>query len=149
MAELVGWRSHVIVPNVSWGLGLKHECDLLVLDKNRRFTEIEIKVTAQDLRRDFIKPHGHMDSRITRLVFAVPESILEIAVDLVPKHCGIISVKMGGSGAWEAQWIRRGKHRPGPSKLDEKTVSKFMELGCMRVWSLKRTLNQRYERARK
>lgn len=50
---LLNFRVYTIVPNVSWGLGLGHECDLLALDQQRRFTEIEIKISKSDLVRDF------------------------------------------------------------------------------------------------
>ena len=31
VAKLFGYRSHLIVPNISWGLDFKHELDLLIL----------------------------------------------------------------------------------------------------------------------
>lgn len=148
VAELVGWRTHVIVPNVSWGLGLNHECDLLVLDAKSKFTEIEIKVTLSDLKRDFSKFHGHRSDMITRLVYAVPDTLTDQALALVPRHCGIIEVKfVEAGGRFQAYWVRNCKHRnengPGPE-----TITKFLKLGCMRVWTLKQTLNQRTDAAR-
>jgi hypothetical protein len=77
VAELIGYRNHTIVPNVSWGLGLRHECDMLVLDKKGQFTEIEIKISLADLKADFKKPHGHASKIITRLVYAIPKDMLE------------------------------------------------------------------------
>ena len=43
------YRANLIVPNISWGLGL-HECDLLVLTSSGYATEIEIKVSKADLK---------------------------------------------------------------------------------------------------
>ena len=90
VVRLLNPRLNAIVPNVSWGLGLRHECDLLVLDARNRFTEIELKVSKADLKRDFQKPHGHSSDFISRLVYAVPLELLETAIELVPKQHGII-----------------------------------------------------------
>ena len=93
VARLIGWQSNTIVPNVYWGLGLRHEADLLVLDQKGRFTEIEIKVSKSDLKADFKKGHSHESSIISRMVFAVPESLVSTVTDLAPKKYGIISVQ--------------------------------------------------------
>lgn len=159
VAKLIGWRTHTIVPNVSWGLGLSHECDMLALDQRGRFTEIEIKISVADLRADLKKGHGHRSQIISRLVFAMPLDLCEKWGHLVPKGCGIISVdwaqrnKFVGPGnamqmvtltVPEAQWYRPCKHNVVmlPS---EKQVQKFMTLGCMRIWSLKE-VNHRLQR---
>lgn len=44
IANALGFRQNIIVPNVSWGAGL-HECDLLVISKYNWATEIEIKIS--------------------------------------------------------------------------------------------------------
>ena len=139
VAGLINYRRNAIVPNVSWGLGLDHECDLLVLDATGRFTEIEIKTSAQDLRRDFEKWHKHRSNIISRLVYAVPEAILELTQELVPPGQGIIAVVWNGY-QYKAEWVRRCKHDKKKGKPDAKTVSRFYELGLMRVWSLKQKL---------
>ena len=45
IAEWVGTRTHLVVPNVSYGMYV-HECDLFVLSKSGYATEIEIKITV-------------------------------------------------------------------------------------------------------
>jgi hypothetical protein len=159
VAKLLGWRTNTIVPNVSWGLGLRHECDMLVLDQRGRFTEIEIKISVADLRADLKKGHGHRSEIISRLVFAMPLDLCEKWDHLVPSGCGIIAVdwakrnkfigpdralKMVTLTVPEAQWYRGSKHKviKMPS---EKQVIKFMNLGCMRIWSLKE-VNHRLQR---
>lgn len=144
VAELIGWRQHVIVPNVSWGLGLSHECDLLILDDKSRFTEIEIKISKHDLKRDFDKIHGHTSALITRLVYALPAELIEHAKAIIPEPCGIIAVKYNeGRRKFEAEWTRRCRHRKRMKEIPEHTIRKFLELGCMRIWSLKQTLQRR------
>lgn len=146
VANLIGYRTHTIVPNVSWGLGLRHECDMLVLDDKDRFTEIEIKVSKSDLKADFNKGHGHYSGIITRLIYAVPTDLLETAKELVPPKCGIIEVLTipPKDKTWlpvhRAQWIRRCRHRKPDRPVTDETIRKFMMLGCMRIWSLKTCL---------
>lgn len=127
---LLNPRKNAIVPNVSWGLGLRHECDLLYLDDKNRFTEVELKVSKYDLLADFKKPHGHISSFISRLAYAVPENLLELAIEVVPKECGII---VAYEDMIYAQWVRIPKH----NKLrvpDNKKIIKFLKLGTIRIW---------------
>lgn len=141
VAGLIGYRTCTIVPNVSWGLGLKHECDMLALDANGRFTEIEIKVSKQDLKADAKKPHGHSSNIISRLVYAVPDGLSEYAMLEIPKHCGLISVKWDTRlNNFKASWVKQCKHNKAIGKPSVQVISKFMSLGCMRIWSLKTAL---------
>lgn len=63
------------------GLYLNHECDLLVLDKNNRFTEVEIKISMSDLKADFKKYHAHKAKYISRLVYAIPHDLLDKSME--------------------------------------------------------------------
>jgi len=140
VANLIGYRQNTIVPNVSWGMGFRHECDMLVLDKDNRFTEVEIKVSKSDLKADFKKAHGHSSKIISRLVYAVPRDLLDSALELVPPNCGIIVVddyERYGKLYYVAKWHRITRHDKQKSKPSDKQIRKFMELGCMRIWSLK------------
>lgn len=138
VAKLLNYRVYTIVPNVSWGLGLSHECDMLALDNKDRFTEIEIKTTLQDLKADFQKSHGHKSEIISRLVYAFPLDLLESALTLIPRSCGIIVVRPYPNGKkYKAEWYRVNKHDSKKKKPNSETIRKFMELGCMRIWSLK------------
>jgi len=67
-------RSHLVVPNVSWGF-LNHEADLLVMSKAKLLTEIEIKRSWSDFIADFKKDHDHSHPLIARFYYAVPSSI--------------------------------------------------------------------------
>jgi len=145
VAMLLDYRKYTIVPNVSWGLGLCHECDMLALSQDGYFTEIEIKISMSDLRHDFKKGHGHKSSIISRLVYAFPVEMLEKALPLIPTNCGIIVIqenyyidsnKVRHHKGWVAEWYRRTKGDKSKKPTD-KDVIKFMQLGCMRIWSLK------------
>lgn len=140
VAVLINYRKHVIVPNVSWGLGLNHECDMLILDGQNRFTEVEIKVSASDLKADFKKMHGHKSKIISRLIYAMPIELCEKYQDLIPKHCGIIAVREVSRydvTGYRAEWFRMCKHDKTKEKPNPQTIRKFLELGCMRIWTLK------------
>lgn len=78
--------------NVSWGM-FNHECDMLVLNKDNTFTEVEIKVSKADLKKDLKKWHGHKDRRIEKLYFAIPERLEnEEVFSLIPERAGIMVV---------------------------------------------------------
>ncbi len=145
IVELLGYRVHTIVPNVSFGLGLSHECDLLVLgNKSGRFTEIEIKISKSDFDADLKKKHNHYHKLITRLVFAVPEFLVDHARDVLPEKVGLIEVKWNTyRNRFDATWVRQCKHAKGSPVPPIKDVMKFMSLGCMRIWTLKKKLNSR------
>src|SRR5690606_22746028 len=86
-------RVNIIVRNVSWGMGLRHECDLLVLRKTGYCAEIEIKRSRADCRADLNKRHGHESDMIRELWFALPASIYESCRELVPERAGILVVE--------------------------------------------------------
>lgn len=89
-------RRYIIVPNVSWGLGL-HECDLLMVNKDGYGTEVEVKISRSDIIADQKKPHHrrHTCDRIKRLYFAIPTKLRHCR-DLIPAHAGIITVDDDG-----------------------------------------------------
>jgi hypothetical protein len=155
VANLINWRENTVVPNVSWGLGV-HECDILVLDKQDRLTEIEIKVTVADMKADAKKEHGHKSKIISRLAYAFPTEILDKCTPLVPQGAGIIAVDTVTKSsrypgldlkrpAYKARWVRRCKHDPNKSPIRNDTARKLMHLGCMRIWSLKAHNNVKNE----
>lgn len=137
-------RRYIIVPNVSWGLNL-HECDLLIVTKSGYATEIEIKISLSDLKREAKKKHDHSNQKIKEFYFAIPEKLLP-HINLIPEHAGIFVIKavqqVKGSDVWYA-YIE--KHRPATRNkfcrpLDAKELQQLTRLGCMRIWGLKQSL---------
>lgn len=142
VANLLNPRIHTIAPNISWGLGFKHECDLLVLDVKGRFTEVEIKISMADLKKDFEKPHGHFSPYIGRLVYAIPLEMLPDALPLIPPKCGIITVARRNypnkyQGPFKASWYKQCLHRKDTELVPDWMREKFYQLAAMRIWSLK------------
>ena len=135
VARLLNYRVYTIVPNVSWGANLRHECDMLAIDGGGRLTEIEIKISMSDLKADFKKKHNHESKIISRLVYAMPEKMIEKGLPLIPKWSGIISVRWTGN-SFKAKWVRLARHRHEGKPTDGQ-IKNIMRLGCMRIWSLK------------
>jgi hypothetical protein len=153
-------RMHLIVPNVSWGLGLRHEADMLIVSKSGYCDEIEIKVTASDIKADLGKRYDHWeDPRIARVWFAVPAALKDCPH--IPQRAGILSVRRcawrvdaEGVGAWRDWMPEDGGYtdfvdvvRPAAlrdkatrRKLSDADRLRLAELGAMRVWALKSAL---------
>jgi hypothetical protein len=126
-----------VVPNVYWGLGFSHELDLLSINKASLIgTEIEIKVSKGDLKRDLEKRHQHYDQRIQLLYFAGPADLEDAFLEYVPKEAGIITVCKVGSH-YQCT-IRRRPRRPkyNSYKFTEKEIRQLLHLGNMRYWKL-------------
>jgi len=75
-------RNNIVIPNVSWGF-LNHEADLLVVTREKRLIEVEIKRSWQDFITDFKKRHHHSDKKLFKMYYAVPISIAEKVFDFL------------------------------------------------------------------
>lgn len=134
VARLFNYRANLIVPNVYWGLNLRHECDLLIVTPARYATEVEIKVTASDVRADKKKRHDHDSVKIRRFFFAVPDYLADCP-DL-PEDAGLIKVDSQGHFR-QARIVRRPRFNKAARPLTEAEYNKLAQLGCMRIWDLK------------
>ena len=128
----------VMCLNVSWGM-FNHECDILVLNKDNSFTEIEIKISKADLKKDLTKNHGHKDyrNRIHKLYFAIPETLESPDVfELIPERAGIMVVY----GSHPKTYIKiRRQAEPQlingkPYIATEKEIRKMAYLMQFRFW---------------
>jgi hypothetical protein len=141
IARHFDWRRHIIVPNISYGLGL-HECDLLIFTRAGYATEVEIKISLSDLKKDAKKEHKHgidyvgwsgikEEDRIKYLYFAIPEK-LEKHADLIPGQAGIFVIK----GDCPVQMLR---HAQAKSRycFTKDEMYNIARLGTMRIWTYK------------
>ena len=131
ISKYFGIRKHVIVPNVSWGLGL-HECDLLILSNSNYATEVEIKISLADLKKDKEKRHGHRSKKIKYLYFAIPSKLAK-HIEYIPLRAGVLVVNSKG----KVFCIAKPVHNKGCRKFEQREVNKMLELGIMRTWKLK------------
>ena len=134
IAEWVGTRTHLVVPNVSYGMYV-HECDLFVLSKSGYATEIEIKISVSDLRADAKKWHAHRSRRIKFLYFAVPEQMRKCMGE-IPENAGVIVVSDGG----HCELLRKPTANKLALKLSADDQFQLARLGALRIWGLKREL---------
>lgn len=137
ISKYFGIRTHIIVPNLSYGLSGMHECDLFALRSSGYAIEIEIKRSKADLLRDFSKKHDHSDERICELYYAIPIELLDSCKDLIPIHCGIITCNYRKNGNLYAECFRTAKRNKGSRSLTIEEQLKVARLGCLRIWNLK------------
>lgn len=135
VAKYFNFRINIIVPNVCWGLNI-HEVDLLILTPANYAYEIEIKTTRSDLRADLKKRHKHINTRISKLYFAIP-FYLQCSTDLIPKHAGILIVTDG-----RVECVR-DPQRNGKYKFTDKERYHLLHLGAMRIWKLKQAMTDK------
>lgn len=141
-------RRWVVVPNVSWGWGLQYEADLIAVSADGWSNEIEIKVNKSDLKNDCKKGKWSspvLDSRIKRFWYAIPEDLLETALDetVVNKKFGIICVYPAKNqySFSRARVIRRATNLPSRLTTPEE-IKKLLHLGLMRYWDLRLKTSQ-------
>lgn len=138
LVNLFDMRRNMIVPNVSYGLGI-HEVDLLVVTPAGYASEIEIKISISDLRADLLKPHQHKSKKIKYLYFALPLELKEKAIPIIPEHAGIIFVEPYGD-SYYASIFRPAKLNKGHRVLTSDELIHLGQLATMRIWTLKRKL---------
>ena len=154
LSDHFNYRQNLIVPNVHWGMNLLYEADMVVLRKSGWAVEIEIKVTAADIKADTKKRHQH-DSRLFKeLWFAVPIELAEHP--MIPAHAGILAawrydggrVGYGHSQKPYLKGTRAPTVRRDAKKWSDADRIKLLSLGSMRVWTLKAALARNNERAK-
>ena len=142
LAQHFGWRANIVVPNVFWGLGFRHELDLMVLRPSGWATEIEIKTSLSDLKADAKKGHLHRSKRIKELYFAFPyPEDLDKWCQHVQENAGILLIKKDRySGSPVVVVHRSAVKNTGARKINPEEKMKLLELAHMRIWSLKHTI---------
>lgn len=131
LANYFGIRENLIVPNVSWGLGV-HECDLLVLSKSGYCTEVEIKISLSDLKKDLSKHHSHKSDKIKYLYFCIP-SYLAKHIEFIPNNAGILIINSNH----KIFKIFEPTRNITAIKLNDEEKFIVARLGALRIWDLK------------
>jgi len=140
-------RQYLIIPNVFWGFFINREADLLIISKSGYVTEIEIKISFADFKKDFTKKCVSSDiyendSRIKSKIYAMPESVYdqnkEKIMNLLPAYAGLwLNGEYG-----IRRIIKKPVNKKNARKLTDKEIMGLMRLGCMRIWNLKHTLHK-------
>jgi len=145
-------RQNLIVPNVAHGMGL-HECDVLILSQSGYATEVEIKISAGDLKADAKKSHKHNSNMIKALYFAIPEYLKDY-ISYIPNRAGIILIKRVKNRYWDfekqktvedgekniCEIIRAANINRNVEKWTDEDRLALMRLSTLRIWSLKRKI---------
>ena len=140
---LLVYRQNLIVPNVSWGFGYLHyEADLVVVTKAGYAKEIEIKVSKGDLIKDKEKGHGHNYRQFKELWFAIPEKLAEYSdyKEHIPERAGIYIVTE--EDGYCSVVLERKAERTNAEPITTKDRYELARLGALRIWSLKRKINE-------
>ena len=131
-----GWLDTEADPMI-WKNIVNHECDMLIVTKNRYLTEVEIKISLSDLKADFKKKHQHKDENIKNFYYAFPEEMKEKALELIPKDCGIlIAVKKEcGIPYRKIECYRKPKINKEAKPINDIVLSRIYRLGYLRYWN--------------
>lgn len=136
VAKYFDYRANLIVPNVSWGL-LDHEADLLMLSRAGYATEIEIKISRADLRRDQGKHHHHESDLVKAFWFAVPAALREFALTAIPEEAGLLEIRerVAGDAVYRRAYkVRDPKPRPHSRRFTDAEREQLARLAAMRYW---------------
>lgn len=133
-----GWLDTEVNPMI-WKNIVNHECDMLIVTKNRYLTEVEIKISLSDLKADFKKKHQHKDENIKNFYYAFPEEMKEKAIELIPEEAGIlIAVKKHLNSGYEYREIecyRKPKINKEAKPINDIVLSRIYRLGYLRYWN--------------
>lgn len=149
LAKEFNYRQNIVVPNVSWGMGL-HECDLLVLRASGFAVEVEIKRSLSDLKADSKKNHIHASVKVRELWFAIPVEVYDKGAEFVPERAGILTFerrdfRFSGGKTKEGLLIRRrreAKINAAARKFTDKERQQLLRLAHMRIWAMKRQISR-------
>jgi hypothetical protein len=137
----------VVVPNLSWGLGLGWEMDLGVLSDAGWLTEVEIKVSMADFKKDAEKYRhrleaspGHV-SKTRRKFFALPHEVNQKRLGYgmrtdypLPDGYGLIVVT-GGHNGDSAKIVQEAPINAAARKLSPEEKRDMLRLGYIRFWA--------------
>jgi len=143
IAKFLNPRINIIVPNVFWGLDFQYELDLLCVTQAGWGTEVELKVSAGDIKADLTKRHKHDSNRIRRFFYGVPDYLADC--EYLPKDAGLIVVdsKKCFNQNRRVQILRAPKFNRLARKFTDAEIQKLLALGCMRIWGLKESIYNR------
>ncbi len=138
-------RTHLIVPNISWGL-LDHEADVLVVRETGYCLEFEIKRSFSDYKADFKKYKWRynrgLSKQIKEFCYVFPAELWHKRENdirmLLPEFAGVLVVYNDKLPYSKMQKLP--KTNKGAIPLNQKEMFNVARLGTMRIWNLKRII---------
>ena len=140
LVDFFGSRKFVMVPNVSFGLGLNYEADLMVLTPTDFLYEVEIKVTKSDMKADLKKHKAHSSIYVKRLYYAFPENLLNTALEILPEEAGLFVAHTQNNGSVYVKLKRKPVDRKDCKPMPVIKQFQLARLGVLRMWVLKNML---------
>ena len=124
------WRPH----------NTEYEADFIYFDlKTRYVTEVEIKTSIEDFRRDFQKDHQHDNCNVKYLYYAMPIEVYALnkteVLDAIGNNGLILityKVKKDGAIIEQVDFKKRSKARQEAIPLNQNKLEYFMKIGCMK-----------------
>jgi hypothetical protein len=146
LAGFFDWRRNFIIPNVSNGFRhINYEIDVMVVTQSLYAYDIEIKVSAADLKRDQDKDKWRYcleQHYFRKSYFAMPEAMSQHQ-DLVPAHAGIILVAYNERRYWyDAKVVREPVVDTLAKKVREDELTQLGRLTMLRMWDLKHSVHR-------
>jgi len=133
--------NQICVPNVSWGMFEWGEADFISVTKSGYITEVEVKVSITDLKKDkdkqkWLNPRYNKmwKSIIKKFYYAIPEELLEEAEKIISKEHGIIKVWLSKSFDYRVQVIRYPEYNKA-RKLKDSEILNLTRLCAFRYWN--------------
>lgn len=136
-----GVRNKICVPNVSWGLGIDYEADLLVITKTGYCTEYEIKRTYSDFLADMKKSDdAHKAPWVYKFYYVIPLSIKDKVLKYFEDK-GITGCDVPGILCYSERGnitsVGGIPHTKGGRKMFLEEILKVARLGTLRYWNLR------------
>ena len=134
----------ICIPNVSMYCPGKteYEADFIYFDlKTQYITEVEIKTSVQDFKRDFKKKRYHDCENVKYLYYAMPRSLYDDYYDVIDELLGDaglilideIDVADSRGNIYEfGGFIKRAKARNDAYPLSHNGLMHYLRIGCMK-----------------
>jgi len=127
-------RNYCVVPNVSWGIGLEHEADILAVTQSGYMIEGEIKITVSDFKADQKKKKWGRQNKMRSIYYIVLADIQgKVSSIQRPDGTGLISVYES-----RIEVVERAKLNPDAEQLTFQRQMNLARLGTMRLWDRKK-----------
>jgi len=146
VTALVGryWFNNTVM--VEWEVD-GGRADFVIISKSGYLTEIEIKVTAADWKKDSkkIKWISALRPHVARFFYCVPDFLVEKAPANLDDDVGILAV--GSRRRPRGDWVsvrREAKRLKGAKKVSEETIRAIYKASYFRFW--RQTLNLAWKR---
>lgn len=126
------YRRYLCVPNLSWGLDIDGEADLVALSSSDYLTEVEIKISVADFRRDANKWKHRRQVKsplVCQFYYAMPTAIWTKVEGEFPESAGLILYQ-----DQRARIAIPAPRRPC-RKLSASEREQLGRLGTMRYWT--------------